>query len=129
MRSGTYEVRSLNELKLLINILKRFRGYATTLITIYINSERPIPDVVTMLRQEWAIASNIKDKTTRTHVQGALERIINQLKGIHKAPPNGLAIFAGFHMKAPGMYDWVMYMVIPPRPINTFKYIAILTFT
>ena len=83
-----------------------------------------MPDVVNMLRQEWAIASNIKDKTTRTHVQSALERIINQLKGIPKAPENGLAIFAGFHMKSPGIYDWVMYIVIPPKPINTFKYIC-----
>jgi len=81
-------------------------------------------DVVNMLRQEWAVAGNIKDKTTRTQVQGALERIINQLKGIPKAPENGLAVFAGFHMKAPGTYEWIMYIIIPPRPINTFKYIC-----
>ncbi|NPA23568.1 MAG: peptide chain release factor 1 [Crenarchaeota archaeon] len=117
-------MKSLNELRVLISTLKKYRGYATTLISLYVNAGRPMPDVVNMLRQEWAIAGNIKDKTTRTHVQSALERIINQLKGLNKAPPNGLAVFAGFHMKSPGMYDWVMYMIVPPRPISTFKYIC-----
>ncbi len=124
IKSGVYEISSLNELRVLISALKKYRGYATTLISLYINAERPMPDVVNMLRQEWAIASNIKDKTTRTHVQGALERIINQLKGMNKAPANGLAVFAGFTMKSPGIYDWVMYIIVPPRPINTFKYIC-----
>ncbi len=108
----------------MIDLLKKFKGYATTLISLYINAGRPIPDVVGMLREEWAIASNIKDKTTRTHVQSALERIINQLKGVPKAPENGMAVFAGLHMRSPGTYDWVMYIVIPPRPITTFKYIC-----
>jgi len=122
--NGVYEVRTLSELKAVINTLKRFRGYATTLITLYINSNRPIPDVVNFLRSEWATASNIKDKTTRTHVQDALERIINQLKGVNKAPENGMAVFGGFHMNSPGNYEWVFYVVIPPKPINTFKYIC-----
>jgi peptide chain release factor subunit 1 len=107
-----------------INLLKKYRGYATTLISLYINSNRPIPDVVSMLRQEWALASNIKDKTTRTHVQDALERIINSIKGISKAPENGLAVFGGFHMINPGNYEWVFYALIPPTQITIFKYIC-----
>ncbi len=122
--NGVYEVRDLAELRAFVNILRRFRGYATTLITIYVNGERPIPDVVNFVRQEWATSGNIKDKTTRSHVQDALERIANQIKGEAKAPPNGMAIFAGFHMHSPGNYEWVFYIVIPPRPINTFKYIC-----
>ncbi len=55
-------------MKAVTNLLKRYRGYATTLISLYINANRPISDVVAMLRQEYAIASNIKDKTTRNHV-------------------------------------------------------------
>ncbi|WP_369689113.1 peptide chain release factor aRF-1 [Vulcanisaeta thermophila] len=111
-------------MKVIINLLKKYRGYATTLISLYINGNRPIPDVVSMLRQEWALASNIKDKTTRTHVQDALERIINSIKGISKAPENGLVIFAGFNMKSPGNYDWVFHAIIPPLPVSTFKYIC-----
>jgi peptide chain release factor subunit 1 len=111
-----------------INLLRKYRGYATTLISLYINANRPIPDVVSMLRQEWALASNIKDKTTRTHVQDTLERIINSIKGVAKAPENGLAIFAGFHMVNPGNYEWVFYAIIPPIPITTFKYICDTTF-
>ncbi len=46
------------------------------------------------------------------------------MKGMNKAPDRGVAIFAGFHMVNPGIYEWVFYAVIPPLPINTFKYIC-----
>jgi peptide chain release factor subunit 1 len=114
----------VNELKVMVSLLRRYRGYATTLITLYVNADRPMPDVVNMLREEWALASNIKDKTTRTHVQDALERIINAIKGVPKAPGNGLAVFAGFHMRSPGNYEWVFHALIPPIPIGMFKYIC-----
>jgi peptide chain release factor subunit 1 (aeRF-1) len=122
--NGVYWIKTPVELRAFINLLKKFRGYATTLITLYINSERPIPDVVNLLRSEWSTAANIKDKTTRTHVQDTLERIINNLKGEAKAPENGMAVFAGFHMISQGNYEWVYYVVVPPQPINTFKYIC-----
>ena len=122
--NGVYYIKTAVELRAFINILKKFRGYATTLITLYVNSERPMPDVVGLLRSEWSTAANIKDKTTRTHVQDTLERMVNNLKGEAKAPPNGMAIFAGFHMVNQGNYEWVYYVVVPPQPINTFKYIC-----
>lgn len=122
--NGVYYVKTATELRAFVNVLKKFRGYATTLITLYINSERPIPDVLNLLRSEWSTAANIKDKTTRTHVQDTLERIINNLKGEAKAPENGMAIFAGFHMINQGNYEWVYYVVVPPQPIYTFKYIC-----
>jgi peptide chain release factor subunit 1 len=122
--NGVYWIKRPVELRAFINLLKKFRGYATTLITLYINSERPVPDVVNLLRSEWSTASNIKDKTTRTHVQDTLERIVNNLKGEAKAPENGMAVFAGFHMINPGNYEWVYYVVVPPQPVYTFKYIC-----
>ena len=122
--NGVYWIKTPVELRAFINLLKKFRGYATTLITLYINSERPIPDVVNLLRSEWSTAANIKDKTTRSHVQDTLERIINNLKGEAKAPENGMAVFAGFHMINQGNYEWVYYVVVPPQPIYTFKYIC-----
>ncbi|MEM1903484.1 MAG: peptide chain release factor aRF-1 [Pyrobaculum sp.] len=122
--NGVYYIKTAVELRAFINLLKKFRGYATTLITLYVNSERPMPDVVGLLRSEWSTAANIKDKTTRTHVQDTLERMVNNLKGEAKAPPNGMAIFAGFHMVNQGNYEWVYYVVVPPQPINTFKYIC-----
>ncbi|MEM5826536.1 MAG: peptide chain release factor aRF-1 [Pyrobaculum sp.] len=122
--NGVYYIKTAVELRAFINLLKKFRGYATTLITLYVNSERPMPDVVGLLRSEWSTAANIKDKTTRTHVQDTLERMVNNLKGEAKAPPNGMAIFAGFHMINQGNYEWVYYVVVPPQPINTFKYIC-----
>lgn len=122
--NGVYFVKTAVELRAFINLLKKFRGYATTLITLYINGGRPMPDVLTLLRSEWSTASNIKDKTTRTHVQDTLERIVNNLKGEAKAPENGMAVFAGFHMINPGNYEWIYYVVVPPQPIYTFKYIC-----
>lgn len=122
--NGVYYLKTPVELRAFINLLKKFRGYATTLITLYINSERPMPDVLNLLRSEWSTASNIKDKTTRTHVQDTLERIINNLKGEAKAPENGMAVFAGFHMVNQGNFEWVYYVVVPPQPIYTFKYIC-----
>jgi peptide chain release factor subunit 1 len=122
--NGVYWIKTPVELRAFVSLLKKFRGYATTLITLYINSERPIPDVVNLLRSEWSTAANIKDKTTRMHVQDALERIINNLKGEAKAPENGMAVFAGFHMINQGNYEWVYYVVVPPQPIYTFKYIC-----
>ncbi|MGC9118046.1 MAG: peptide chain release factor aRF-1 [Thermoproteus sp.] len=122
--NGVYFLKTAVEVRAFINLLKKFRGYATTLITLYINGERPMPDVLTLLRSEWSTASNIKDKTTRTHVQDTLERIVNNLKGEAKAPENGMAVFAGFHMINPGNYEWVYYVVVPPQPIYTFKYIC-----
>lgn len=112
--NGVYYIKTAVELRAFINLLKKFRGYATTLITLYVNSERPMPDVVGLLRSEWSTAANIKDKTTRTHVQDTLERMVNNLKGEAKAPPNGMAIFAGFHMVNQGNYEWVYYVVVPP---------------
>ncbi|MFN3803806.1 MAG: peptide chain release factor aRF-1 [Pyrobaculum sp.] len=122
--NGVYYLKTPTELRAFINLLKKFRGYATTLITLYVNSGRPIPDVLNLLRSEWATAANIKDKTTRTHVQDTLERIVNNLKGEAKAPENGMAVFAGFHMVNQGSYEWVYYVVVPPQPVHTFKYIC-----
>ncbi|KUO93240.1 MAG: peptide chain release factor aRF-1 [Thermocladium sp.] len=128
IQDGCTGIKSINELKILISMLKKYRGYATTLVTLYINGDRPIPDIVNMLREEWAVSGNIKDKTTRNHVQDAIDRIIGMLKGTPKAPPNGLVVFAGFHMISPGNYTWVSYVVIPPFKISTFKYICDMTF-
>jgi len=50
--NGVYWIKTPVELRAFVSLLKKFRGYATTLITLYINSERPIPDVVNLLRSE-----------------------------------------------------------------------------
>ncbi len=39
--NGVYWIKTPVELRAFVNILKKFRGYATTLITLYINSETP----------------------------------------------------------------------------------------
>jgi peptide chain release factor subunit 1 len=50
--NGVYWIKTPAELRAFVSILKKFREYATTLITLYINSERPIPDVLSLLRSE-----------------------------------------------------------------------------
>jgi hypothetical protein len=43
--NGVYWIKTPVEPRAFVSILKKFRGYATTLITPYINSGRSIPDV------------------------------------------------------------------------------------
>ena len=47
------------------------------------------------LKEESSQAGNIKSKSTRQNVQGALDKIIQFLRLYKRIPPNGVAIFAG----------------------------------
>lgn len=79
----------------IINELSSISGHGTELVTVYIPSRRPIFDVIAQLRNEAGTASNIKSDLTRTHVQDALSRTIEQLKLFKETPQNGLVIFCG----------------------------------
>ncbi|MGH9988215.1 MAG: peptide chain release factor aRF-1, partial [Nitrososphaeraceae archaeon] len=64
----------------MINELSGISGHGTELVTVYIPPRRPIYDVIAQLRTEAGTASNIKSDLTRTHVQDALSRTVEQLK-------------------------------------------------
>lgn len=114
---------SLYRMRRLINDLANIRGRGTELISLYIPSGRPIHDVINTLKEEYSTASNIKSDSTRANVQGALTKIIQRLKLYNRVPENGLAIFCGAVPK-PGkaQEEFVLYEVLPHKPINTFLY-------
>ena len=97
--------KSRREIKKYIAELSKIRGFGTELISLYIPPNYPIGDVSAKLRTEYSQASNIKSKTTRKNVLGALERLINFLKHFNKPPDNGIAIFSGNVSTNPGESD------------------------
>jgi len=107
----------------LIKELKSKRGRGTELISLYIPSGRPIGDVMSVLREEYSTATNIKDRTTRHHVLEALTSIMQRLKLFKKTPPNGLLILAGYTASdVPGDEKMEIYVLEPPQKLRTWLY-------
>jgi peptide chain release factor subunit 1 len=108
----------------MINELSSISGHGTELVTVYIPPRRPIFDVISQLRNEAGTASNIKSDLTRTHVQDALSRTIEQLKLFKETPENGLIIFCGAipNEKGIGKEKIEIYPVLPPKPVQISLY-------
>jgi peptide chain release factor subunit 1 len=108
----------------MINELSSISGHGTELVTVYIPPRRPVFDVISQLRNEAGTASNIKSDLTRTHVQDALSRTIEQLKLFKQIPDNGLVIFCGAipNEKGIGKEKIEIYPVLPPKPVQISLY-------
>jgi peptide chain release factor subunit 1 len=108
----------------MINELSSISGHGTELVTVYIPPRRPVFDVISQLRNEAGTASNIKSDLTRTHVQDALSRTIEQLKLFKETPENGLIIFCGAipNDKGIGKEKIEIYPVLPPKPVQISLY-------
>ncbi len=102
--------------------LSKIRGSGTELISLYVPPGAQISDVTSKLREEHGQASNIKSKTTRTNVQGAIDKILSYLK-LYKAPPkNGLAIFCGNISSEQSKPDIELFSMEPPSPLKSNIY-------
>jgi peptide chain release factor subunit 1 len=110
----------------LLDDLASKRGRGTELISVYITPDFDLNKVVQQLRDEQGTASNIKSKTTRKNVIGALEKIIQFLRTFIEAhrrpPPNGMAIFCGNVAGRDDVADIQLYWVEPPEPITVRMY-------
>ena len=108
----------------MINELSSISGHGTELVTVYIPPRRPIFDVISQLRNESGTASNIKSDLTRTHVQDALSKTIEQLKLFKETPENGFVIFCGAipNDKGIGKEKIEIFPVMPPKPIQISLY-------
>ncbi|MBN2478461.1 peptide chain release factor 1 [Candidatus Micrarchaeota archaeon] len=104
--------------KKLVKQLSKHRGSGTELISVYIPVGYPIHETTNKLRGELSQASNIKSKSTRTNVTGALERIINHLKLYRKTPENGMVVFCGNISDNPSKIDIELFYFEPPFPIK-----------
>jgi len=110
------------ELKKKVEELKKIRGRATELVSLYIPAGYDINKVMQQLREEYGTAQNIKSKSTRKNVLGALERAMQHLKLYKQTPPNGLALFVGNVSEQEGVSDIQVFPIIPPEPVNVRLY-------
>jgi peptide chain release factor subunit 1 len=97
-------------------------GRGTELISLYVPPGKQIHDVTSHLRNEYSQSSNIKSKTTKKNVMGAIESILSKLKYFKKPPESGLVFFVGHRGIGADKTEMVSYVVEPPEPIPTFLY-------
>jgi len=105
--------------------LKRLRsihGAGTELISVYVPPGFPISEEIAKLRNEYGQASNIKSKTTRLNVQGALEKIIQHIKLYRATPKNGLAVFCGNISNNQSKPNIELFAFETPQPIKSNIY-------
>ncbi|MEW6722759.1 MAG: peptide chain release factor aRF-1 [Candidatus Micrarchaeota archaeon] len=110
------------QLKKQLRQLEQYRGSGTELISVYIPAGSPIHEMGNKLREEMSQASNIKSKSTKLNVLGALERIMNHFKLYRKTPENGIAVFAGNVSDNPAKVDIELFTVEPPEKLNIGAY-------
>ncbi|MDH5623332.1 MAG: peptide chain release factor aRF-1 [Candidatus Bathyarchaeota archaeon] len=98
-------------------------GRGTELVSLYVPPGRQISEVVSMLKQEYGTASNIKSTTTRKNVQDAIVKVTQRLKLFKKVPENGLVIFCGaIPQNGPGSERIETYVIPPPESIQVYLY-------
>lgn len=106
-----------------LETLARKEGRGTELVSLYIPPGRQISEVVTMLKQEYGTASNIKSDTTRKNVQDAIVKVTQRVKLFKKVPEKGLVMFCGaIPQNGPGSERIETYVVTPPEPIHIYLY-------
>lgn len=111
-----------HELKALLRELSSIRGRHTELVSVYVPSGYNMAEIGNLIKQEQSTAENIKSKTTRKNVVGALERISGRLKHYQVPPPNGLVLFAGNISEKEGVVDIKLWEFEPPEKISTRIY-------
>lgn len=112
----------LYKLKKLLKELEKIKGRHTELVSVYVPSGHNIIDIVNQVRSEQETAANIKSKTVKKNVTGALEKILQHLKLYKKTPENGVIIFAGNVSEKEGVSDIRLWAIEPPEPLNTKMY-------
>lgn len=110
------------EFKKAMEELSKLHGRGTELISLYIPPEKQISDVVQYLREEFSTSSNIKSKTTRKNVLGAIESIMSRLKYYKQPPEHGLVFFVGHVATRGDQTEMYTKIIEPPQPIQTFLY-------
>ncbi len=113
--------RSLYHFRRLLEELEEKSGRGTELISVYIPPGYDLAKVMAQLREEQGTAENIKSKTTRKNVLGALERVIQFLRTYMEAnrvpPPHGMVVFAGNVAGREDTSDIQLYWIEPPEPV------------
>lgn len=114
--------KDVYEFKKKVRFLEEIKGRGTELISVYITPKYPVSEIISKLRDEFGQASNIKSASTRKNVQGALEKIIQFLKGVRETPEKGLAVFCGNVSRVEGKEDIQLYFIEPLYTLQTQFY-------
>ncbi|EGD73528.1 eukaryotic peptide chain release factor subunit [Salpingoeca rosetta] len=112
------------KIKKLIKQLEAARGNGTSMISLIIPPKDQIPRVQKMLADEYGTASNIKSRTNRLSVLGAITSVQQRLKLYSKVPDNGLVVYCGTIVTEEGKEKKVNIDFEPFRPINTSLYLC-----
>lgn len=110
------------KLRKILEELEKIRGRHTELVSVYIPAGHNLQDIVNMLRQEYTLTENVKNKTVRNNVLGAIDKILQELRFYNKTPANGLALFAGNVSEVEGQADIKVWNIEPPEPLRIKKY-------
>lgn len=102
--------------------IEKATGRGTELVSVYVPPDKQISDVANYLRGEYSQSSNIKSQSTRKHVQGAIESILQRLKAYRQPPPNGLVFFTGHKATEADQTEMVAFVLEPPEPVVSFLY-------
>lgn len=102
--------------------LRSIRGSGTELISIYVPPDFQISEEMNKLREEHGQAGNIKSKTTKQNVQGALDKLMQYLKLYKTVPKNGIAAFAGNISSIQAKPDIQLFSIEPPQPLKSNIY-------
>jgi len=110
------------KLRKILEELEKIRGRHTELVSVYIPAGHNLQDIVNMLRQEYTLTENVKNKTVRNNVLGAIDKILQELRFYNKTPTNGLVLFAGNVSEVEGQVDIKVWNIEPPEPLRIKKY-------
>ena len=110
------------QLKAIIRELDSYRGRHTELVSISVPAGYNINEITNLVRQESGTCANIKSKTTRKNVMGALARIEQALRDFKVTPPKGLCIYSGNVSPKEGVSDIKLWLFEPPESINLRTY-------
>jgi len=110
------------KLRKLLEELEKIKGRHTELVSVYIPTGHNLQDIVNMLRQEYTLTENVKNKTVRNNVLGAIDKILQELRFYSKTPENGLVLFAGNVSEVEGQTDIKVWTIEPPEPLRIKKY-------
>ena len=110
-------------LKKSLEDLRVMKGMGTELVSVLIPPDKKIHDVRQQLSQEAGQAANIKSKSTKKHVQDAIESAIATLNRHPSPGERGIALFVG-HVIVGNNKTKLVSVVLddPPETLQSFRY-------
>ena len=110
-------------LKKALEDLQGMKGMGTELVSVVIPPDRKIHDVRQQLSQEAGQAANIKSKSTKKHVQDAIESAIATLNRHTTPGERGIALFVG-HVIVGNNKTRLISVVVddPPEALQSYRY-------